>query len=281
MSKKQKNNTSTQDQSKFLNFIDKMRESSSLLIALAIFTGLLAGGILAGLTSESVYMISPTDYVYAEVQPAPADAPTGDYPIATTVTRISPDTQIKNTDTTFTGEFKRTEEIKIKEGDEFVTYYKWRVGKNSFIVTPDTEQNIKFSDRIRSFFSTMWNAYKALFTSSIGNPTKMVEAVKHYFATGEKEDLRWAFNPFFESLVVSTPYILVGLGVALGFRTGLFNIGAEGQVFMGAAAAVAAGIFIKGLPPNPPCIHCVASRCFRRRRMGFHTRLAQSQDWWS
>ncbi len=249
MAKTQKNNTTTQEQSKFLKFIDKMRESSSLLIALAIFTGLLAGGVLAGLTSESVYMISPTDYVYAEVQPAPADAPTGDYPIATTVTRISPDSQITNTDTTFMGEFKRTEEIKIKEGDEFVTYYKWRVGTNSFIVTPDTEQNIRFSDRIGSFFSTMWNAYKALFTSSIGNPAKMVEAVKLYFATGEKEDLRWAFNPFFESLVVSTPYILVGLGVALGFRTGLFNIGAEGQVFMGAAAAVAAGIFIKGLPP--------------------------------
>src|SRR5690625_335040 len=38
------------------------------------------------------------------------------------------------------------------------------------------------------------------------------------------------------------PYILTGLAVAFAFRTGLFNIGAEGQVIVGWLAAVWVGI---------------------------------------
>jgi simple sugar transport system permease protein len=44
-----------------------------------------------------------------------------------------------------------------------------------------------------------------------------------------------------ESLVAATPYIYTGLAVAVGFRGGLFNIGAEGQLLVGAAAAVIVG----------------------------------------
>ncbi|MGP4107046.1 ABC transporter permease [Virgibacillus sp. L01] len=41
-----------------------------------------------------------------------------------------------------------------------------------------------------------------------------------------------------------TPYILTGLAVAFAFRTGLFNIGAEGQVIVGWLAAVWVGLAI-------------------------------------
>lgn len=41
------------------------------------------------------------------------------------------------------------------------------------------------------------------------------------------------------TLVRSTPLILTGLAVALAFRAGVFNIGAEGQFLAGAAAATA------------------------------------------
>ncbi len=51
-----------------------------------------------------------------------------------------------------------------------------------------------------------------------------------------------------ESLVTSTPYIFAGLAVAVGFRAGLFNIGAEGQLFMGALASVYVGYAVTGLP---------------------------------
>ena len=43
----------------------------------------------------------------------------------------------------------------------------------------------------------------------------------------------------------STPYILTGLSVAFSFKTGVFNIGAEGQYVIGAVAAVLVGIFVK------------------------------------
>ncbi|HEY8498582.1 MAG TPA: ABC transporter permease [Limnochordales bacterium] len=52
-----------------------------------------------------------------------------------------------------------------------------------------------------------------------------------------------------ESLVTATPYVFAGLAVALGFRAGLFNIGVEGQLFMGALASVWVGYAVKGLGP--------------------------------
>ncbi len=56
-------------------------------------------------------------------------------------------------------------------------------------------------------------------------------------------------NAFAETLVSSVPYIFLGLGVALGFRAGLFNIGAEGQFYIGALAGVFVAYSIHGLPP--------------------------------
>ncbi len=45
-----------------------------------------------------------------------------------------------------------------------------------------------------------------------------------------------------ETLVFSAPLILAGLSVAIGFKAGLFNIGAEGQMLIGGMAAVLVGI---------------------------------------
>lgn len=93
--------------------------------------------------------------------------------------------------------------------------------------------------------STAGNTYAALFTGAVGNPEKIQAA----FASGDPLLIRRAINPFFESLVQTTPYIFAGLAVALGFRVGLFNIGAEGQIFIGAITGVWAGYAIPGLPP--------------------------------
>ncbi len=43
-------------------------------------------------------------------------------------------------------------------------------------------------------------------------------------------------------IVFATPLIFAGLSVAFAYRTGLFNIGASGQMMMGALAAVAVGV---------------------------------------
>ncbi len=59
-----------------------------------------------------------------------------------------------------------------------------------------------------------------------------------------------------ETLMRATPLILTGLAVAYGFRAGLFNIGAEGQLFLGGLAAASLGIAMAGLPwwINAPCL---------------------------
>ena len=46
------------------------------------------------------------------------------------------------------------------------------------------------------------------------------------------------------TLVRATPLILAGLAVALAFRAGILNIGAEGQLLAGAAAAAAVGVTV-------------------------------------
>ena len=56
---------------------------------------------------------------------------------------------------------------------------------------------------------------------------------------------KW-FNPRYigEFFVFSMPIILTGLSVAFAFRTGLFNIGAEGQLMMGAFGAILVGVLL-------------------------------------
>lgn len=92
------------------------------------------------------------------------------------------------------------------------------------------------------------NGYGALFKGSFGNPADIVFSIENYFATGDTKPVIQAFYPITESLVTTTPYIFAGLAVALGFKGGLFNIGAEGQFYMGALASVYVGYSIIGLP---------------------------------
>ena len=55
--------------------------------------------------------------------------------------------------------------------------------------------------------------------------------------------VRGAFGSWYAfgsgTLVRATPLITTGLAVAIAFRAGVFNIGAEGQLLVGAAAAAA------------------------------------------
>jgi len=55
-------------------------------------------------------------------------------------------------------------------------------------------------------------------------------------------------NAISETLTAAVPLVLAGLGLALGFRAGLFNIGAEGQLLMGGMAAVIMGFSFPDLP---------------------------------
>lgn len=57
-------------------------------------------------------------------------------------------------------------------------------------------------------------------------------------------------------IIKSTPIIMTGLGVAFAFKTGLFNIGAEGQYIVGSVAAVMVGctLNIPGVILVPLCL---------------------------
>ena len=50
-------------------------------------------------------------------------------------------------------------------------------------------------------------------------------------------------------IVYATPYIATGLSVAFSFKTGVFNIGAEGQFVVGSMSACVVGILQADLPP--------------------------------
>lgn len=53
------------------------------------------------------------------------------------------------------------------------------------------------------------------------------------------------------SLLAATPIIFTGLGTAIAFRTGIFNVGVEGSLYMGALAAAWAGFTLVDLPGLP------------------------------
>jgi len=96
---------------------------------------------------------------------------------------------------------------------------------------------------LKSAGSSVGNAYLALFQGSIYD-NRLAES---NFLEG--------FYPFFETLVTATPLILTGLSVALAFKSGLFNIGAQGQFIFGAIGASYVG-FRFDLPVG---IHIVAA----------------------
>jgi len=96
--------------------------------------------------------------------------------------------------------------------------------------------------------SNVFAAYGALFVGAFGDPVRFFNGFQQLFTTGETAGLLRAIYPLSESLVTATPYIFAGLSVALGFRCGLFNIGAEGQFFIGALTSAFVGYSIVGLP---------------------------------
>ena len=97
-----------------------------------------------------------------------------------------------------------------------------------------------------------WNAvataYGVLFYGSIGSLSEIYHGIQSYFTTGDSKPFLLAIYPFTESLATVTPYILAGLAVAVGFKCGLFNIGAEGQFGIGALCSAFVGYSIHGLP---------------------------------
>lgn len=91
------------------------------------------------------------------------------------------------------------------------------------------------------------NAYGALISGALGDPARIVTA----FQTGDPTDIARAIRPITETLVSTMPLIFTGLGVAISFRAGMFNIGGGGQLMLGALGATIAAIALAGKVPSP------------------------------
>ncbi|WP_075204261.1 ABC transporter permease [Haematomicrobium sanguinis] len=88
-------------------------------------------------------------------------------------------------------------------------------------------------DTFAAAFKAIGNAYGALFQGATYYPS--ARTIGGQLA-------------FMETLTQATPLILAGLSVAVAFRAGLFNIGAQGQIILGAIFGGAVG-FGTNLPP--------------------------------
>jgi ABC-type uncharacterized transport system permease subunit len=101
---------------------------------------------------------------------------------------------------------------------------------------------------VRLGLGSMTTAYGALYQGAFGDPSKILAAIGSSLSGQGLGPLLSAVRGPSDSMVQSVPYIFAGLAVALGFRAGLFNIGAEGQIGVGWIAAVIVGFSFAGMP---------------------------------
>jgi simple sugar transport system permease protein len=103
---------------------------------------------------------------------------------------------------------------------------------------------VSLGEGFKEAFGIIGTTYGAWLKGAFGDPANLAA----YFETGDKRHLIQFVYPILEGLVTASPYIFGGLSVALAFRAGMFNIGAEGQVFLGAIFSAYIGYSITGVP---------------------------------
>ncbi|MFI6264549.1 ABC transporter permease [Micromonospora sp. NPDC051006] len=105
------------------------------------------------------------------------------------------------------------------------------------------------SDAFSASWTLVSEAYANLFKGSVFDP----EA----FSGWLNGDNGWqaVLAPISETLTYTAPLVFTGLSVALAFRGGLFNIGAQGQATIGVILAALAGFLL----PLPPGLHLLVA----------------------
>lgn len=97
------------------------------------------------------------------------------------------------------------------------------------------------ADALNASWTVVSEAYANLFKGAVFDP--------------EASGFTAALSPISETLTYTAPLVFTGLSVALAFRGGLFNIGAQGQATMGVILAAVAGFAL----PLPPVVHLVVA----------------------
>src|SRR5258708_27696454 len=92
--------------------------------------------------------------------------------------------------------------------------------------------------------------YVEIFKEGFGTPTDWAAGF-HALSTGtDCPKGMLCFGPLSDTLGKASPILLTGLACIIAFRMKLWNIGADGKMFMGAWAATAVAIFL--LPKTTP-----------------------------
>ena len=94
------------------------------------------------------------------------------------------------------------------------------------------------TDMLQALWDAVAGAYTAMFQGAIFNPNRISTAQQ-------------VFTPLSNTFYYAAPLIIAGLGVAVAFKVGLFNIGGRGQMLVGSAVAGWVGFAVE----LPPIIH--------------------------
>jgi general nucleoside transport system permease protein len=90
--------------------------------------------------------------------------------------------------------------------------------------------------------------YVEIFKEGFGTPTDWQAGFKALVTNTDCPKGVLCFGPLSDTLVKASPILLTGLACMVAFKMKLWNIGADGQMFMGAWAATGVAVFL--LPPT-------------------------------
>jgi len=90
--------------------------------------------------------------------------------------------------------------------------------------------------------------YQEIFKEGFGTPADWQAGITALLTNSDCPKGLLCFGPLSDTLVKASPILLTALACIVAFRMKLWNIGADGQMFMGAWAATAVAVFI--LPPG-------------------------------
>ena len=93
-----------------------------------------------------------------------------------------------------------------------------------------------------------FGAYQAIFEGT---------GLNHPYLWLTGQETRAAWGDLQQTLIITSPLILTALAVAFAFRCGMFNIGGQGQYWVGLMAALYVGLHFDGLPQPLHVFLCV------------------------
>ena len=132
---------------------------------------------------------------------------------------------------------------------------------------PPASRSATSSDAPGDTFSNAWKAISGGLRGAVPR-----RDLQHRLAVLQRR--RAVFGPISDTLVNAAPLILGGLAVSVAFRAGLFNIGVQGQLIMGAICAGYVGFAWHAARRHPPPRRA-ARRHHSAGRLGRHRRVAQ------